>query len=145
MVRLILGWWLVFGGSFWLDWVVRTTFSVESWNESIGLAGFFPWQGVGQWGSFLLLVLILLSFGISSWWLMQRPEPWRTSGFWLQAGWLAGAVANLLDRWRFGAVRDVWLIPGVSLAINLADIIITTAMIGTLLWIWTWERAPRRQ
>lgn len=138
-VPFVLSYLGLFVSVFCMDQVVRSRFSAVQWNESIGLSGLVPWGVVGQWGSGVLFFGIVAAAVWSAWKLWSVVEPWRRYGYWLHALWLAGAVANWLDRVRFGAVRDQIWISGVSLAINLADIAITVAALGTLVWIWTLE------
>jgi lipoprotein signal peptidase len=55
------------------------------------------------------------------WWLM-RPYAERGKLAWLgQSFFFGGALSNLLDRARYGGVRDIWLIPGTQIHNNLAD------------------------
>jgi signal peptidase II len=101
---------------------------VEVWNRGMSF-GLFSDAGA-KW------VLIALAVAISAgviWWL-RAARDWRQG--WALGLVLGGAVGNILDRLRFGAVYDFlyfhlgdWYWP----AFNLADSAIT---IGVILLIW---------
>jgi len=81
------------------------------------IPGVFFWQ-------FLFLGLVLYSwsrdFKIWGWFLV----------------FLGGAL-NIIERWRFGGVRDYWRIPGTSIYNNLNDYLIAAGVIQILLYfIW---------
>lgn len=71
----------------------------------------------------LILTLGILFLAILSRWLFLATQ----EAFWLPFGitlFLAGGVGNLLDRLRFGCVRDAWTLPFTPLTNNLADYLI---------------------
>jgi len=79
----------------------------------------FSWQsGAGETLTFLLTAGFLVLVAFASWQLLQ-PQPKTVAvGYGLLLG---GGFSNLLDRWIFGGVRDIWPVPFLSLTNNLAD------------------------
>ena len=92
--------------------------------------GLFARQGVVVLGiAFLLVALLLIT-------ARTRPAAWRPPVPWAMGLILGGALGNLLDRVRFGAVVDfldfrIWPV------FNVADSGIT---VGAALIVWAWWR-----
>ncbi len=96
--------------------------------------GFFPGGGaLVLAATFAALALVLAYF-------VRHPErPW----LWLPTGLLlGGAVGNLIDRLRDGAVTDFVKVP-LWPAFNVADMAITVGVLA-LLWVLEGPRHPRR-
>ena len=92
--------------------------------------GLFAGQGGMVLGLALLLVAVLVVT------VKSKPSAWPLPVSWAMRLILGGALGNLLDRLRFGAVVDfldfrVWPV------FNLADSAIT---IGAALILWAWWR-----
>ncbi|OGX38142.1 MAG: signal peptidase II [Omnitrophica WOR_2 bacterium RIFCSPHIGHO2_02_FULL_68_15] len=92
--------------------------------------GLFAGQGGMVLGLALLLVAVLVVT------VKSKPSAWPLPVSWAMGLILGGALGNLLDRLRFGAVVDfldfrVWPV------FNLADSAIT---IGAALILWAWWR-----
>jgi len=87
----------------------------------------FSWQsGAGETLTFLLTAGFLLLVAFASWQLLQ-PQPKTVAvGYGLLLG---GGFSNLLDRWLYGGVRDIWPVPFLSLTNNLADWAIFLAVV----------------
>lgn len=79
----------------------------------------FSWQsGAGESLTFLLTAGFLVLVAFASWQLLQ-PQPKTVA---LGYGFLlGGGFSNVLDRWLFGGVRDIWPVPFLPLSNNLAD------------------------
>lgn len=72
---------------------------VEVWNSGVSF-GMFSNLTYGRWIlSVISATITLFLLG----WLLQAPSPWIASALGLMIG---GAVGNLIDRVRFGAVAD---------------------------------------
>lgn len=88
-------------------------------SASFGLS--LPYLGWIQ--LFLLIILGIV------WW--QNKKAW---------GWLLmiiGGGLNLIERWRWGAVRDYWPLPLTSIYNNINDYLIAVGviqLIGCFLW-----------
>ena len=92
--------------------------------------GLFAGQGGMVLGLALLLVAVLVVT------VKSKPSAWPLPVSWAMGLILGGALGNLLDRLRFGAVVDfldfrVWPV------FNLADSCIT---VGAALILWAWWR-----
>ncbi len=96
--------------------------------------GFFPGGGALVLGATLAAVVLLLVY------FVRHPE---RHGLWLATGLLlGGALGNLLDRLRDGAVTDFVKVP-LWPAFNVADMAITVGVLA-LLWVLEGPRpAPR--
>lgn len=87
----------------------------------------------------LVPVLTLLALALVVVWFASAPT---RPGAWIVAGLIVGgALGNLLDRWRHGAVTDFISVPNWP-AFNVADIAIT---IGVIALIVVAERDARRR
>lgn len=69
------------------------------------------------------LTLVLSAFfallvGFVSWQLLSER---RVPVLLAYGALLGGGFSNLVDRWFFGGVRDIWYLPGVALTNNAAD------------------------
>jgi signal peptidase II len=94
--------------------------------------------GALEGGGLVVAVLIGLSLALLvGYFLVNRDMPW----LWLPVGLLlGGALGNLADRAREGAVID-WIDPVAWPAFNLADACIVVGVLGLL---WAVEGRPRR-
>jgi len=96
--------------------------------------GFFPGGGALVLAATAGAVALLLAY------FVRHPgRPW----LWLPTGLLlGGAVGNLVDRLRDGAVTDFVKVP-LWPAFNVADMAITVGVLA-LLWVLEGPRRPRR-
>jgi signal peptidase II len=94
--------------------------------------------GAFQGGGVLVGILIGLSLAVLlAYFFLNRDMPW----LWLPVGLLlGGALGNLADRAREGAVID-FIDPVAWPAFNLAD---TCIVVGVLLLLWVVEGRPKR-
>src|SRR5688572_22501660 len=94
--------------------------------------------GAFEGGGALVGILIGLSLALLvGYFIVHRDMPW----LWLPVGMLlGGALGNLADRAREGAVID-FIDPVAWPAFNLAD---TSIVLGVLLLLWVVEGRPRR-
>jgi signal peptidase II len=94
--------------------------------------------GALEGGGLIVAILIGLSLALLvSYFLVNRDMPW----LWLPVGLLlGGALGNLADRAREGAVID-WIDPVAWPAFNLAD---SCIVIGVLSLLWVVEGRPKR-
>jgi signal peptidase II len=94
--------------------------------------------GAFQGGGLIVAILIALSLTLLiAYFLVHRDMPW----LWLPVGMLlGGALGNLADRAREGAVID-FIDPVAWPAFNIADACI---VIGVLALLWVVEGRPRR-
>lgn len=76
----------------------------------------------------LLLILIAVLGG--RWFWKTRLAWW---GFII---FLAAGASNVVDRWRFGGVRDIWSVPFLRIENNLADWLIFCALLGMMIALW---------
>jgi lipoprotein signal peptidase len=88
---------------------------------------------VGEGSSLLTLLLtaffvLLLTF--VSWQLLSERRVYVVAAY---GALLGGGFSNLLDRWLYSGVRDIWVLPGLSLTNNAADWAIFLAAIF-LIW-----------
>ncbi|MGQ0526515.1 MAG: signal peptidase II [Alphaproteobacteria bacterium] len=73
---------------------------VMVWNKGISF-GLFNHDT--DYGPLILGIMTLLIVGFFTWWLMKKNHPLQSAGIILVIG---GALGNLIDRVRFGAVID---------------------------------------
>lgn len=103
------------------------TFSLTMvWNTGVSFGMFRADDGIGRW------LLVLMSFVISAvfiWWMRTATRRLQTVALGLVVG---GALGNVIDRIRFGAVADFFDFSGLYFpwVFNVADAAIT---IGALL------------
>lgn len=89
-------------------------------------------------GTIVGIVIAVALVGLLVFFATQVRRPWA----WLPVGLLAGgAVGNIVDRVRLGAVTDFLKLPAWP-AFNIADIAITVGVIVLLLVTWRDDRAP---
>ena len=95
--------------------------------------------GALQGGGWILTVLISVSLALLlGYFALHRSQPW----LWLPVGLLlGGALGNLADRAREGAVID-FIDPAAWPAFNVAD---SCIVIGVFLLLYVVERRPRRR
>lgn len=104
-------------------WMLFSWFRLVSvWNTGVS---FGMMQGMEGWFHYGLIAIILLGVGVCLWWVWRTPSIWE-GYFW--AGTLGGALGNIIDRLRWGAVFDfiewsygVYVWP----AFNVADVAIS--------------------
>jgi len=90
----------------------------------------------------LVVVVIAVAMGALLWYFARnaaRPLMWAPTGL-----LLGGAVGNLVDRVRLGAVTDFLKLPNWP-AFNVADIAITVGVVGLLAVVELGDRAERRR
>lgn len=94
--------WLVLRALDPLDPVAVTPFFnlVLVWNRGVTFGMF---REAGAWGPWLLTAAALAIGGFLVYWLRRETRPLARIALWLV---LAGAVGNVIDRVRFGAVVD---------------------------------------
>ena len=97
-------WWVMYG----LDLLNRGLIDVASpylrfvmaWNRGINFGVLASGSDVARWG---LIVLSLIICGGVVWWARRKTSAWFMFGAGLVIG---GALGNVVDRVRFGAVAD---------------------------------------
>jgi signal peptidase II len=100
----------------------RPLFSLTMvWNTGVSFGMFRASDGIGRW------LLVALSFGISGvflWWLRTAARPLQ---MWALGLVIGGALGNVIDRIRFGAVADFFDLSGLYFpwVFNVADAAIT--------------------
>ena len=95
--------------------------------------------GIAAGGQALVVVLITVALVALTAYFATHP---RVPGIWLPTGLLAGgALGNVVDRIRDGAVTDFLKLPAWP-AFNVADVAIT---VGVLLLLFVVERDARRR
>jgi signal peptidase II len=94
--------------------------------------------GALEGGGLIVAILIALSLSLLvGYFALNRDKPW----LWLPVGLLlGGALGNLADRARLGAVVD-FIDPVAWPAFNVAD---SCIVIGVLVLLWVVEGRPRR-
>lgn len=120
--------WLVFLSAFLLDqvsklWAANQGLVVENQGIALGL--------FSQEISSTVIVFASLLFMIGLWRLLRADwglYPVASGLFW------AGAISNWLDRVLLGAVMDWLLLPVLEVKNNLADVAMSLAFIGLLIW-----------
>ncbi len=70
------------------------------WNRGVTFGMF---RGAGEHGPWLLTLAAVAIGAFLAWWLRSETRPVTRAALWLV---LAGAVGNVVDRLRFGAVVD---------------------------------------
>ena len=119
----LLIWLVVLGGGFWVHEFLVMLLGVRVANNGVS----FGW---GTGGSGLVLIVFMAYILI-----FKRDGG---LGYWMM---LVGAGVNLVDRLRFGYVRDYWLLPFTSLYNNINDWFIA---LGTVIFIHSlWKRRLR--
>ena len=107
--------WLVFGGVVLADQLTKSFFwQGETVNRGVAF-GWWP----ADWWWLVGVGLVFLGF----WWLAKESVA--------TAVVLGGGVSNLVDRWRFGGVRD-WFSFGFWPAFNLADLAVCLGVVWFL-------------
>lgn len=104
-----------------------------AWNQGVNFGLFASEAALARWG------LVVLALAISAWvWLWVRREG---AGRWMQlsAGLLVGgALGNVIDRIRWGAVADFLNVTCCGLrnpyAFNVADIAIFAGAVGLVIF-----------
>ncbi|NPD65361.1 signal peptidase II [Lichenicola cladoniae] len=115
---------------------------VMVWNHAVtfGLFG-----GVGAAGRFLFSAVALAVVVMLLFWMRRTPKPWVAAALGAIAG---GAIGNVIDRLRFGAVVDFIHAHLGSLSwnyiFNLADASIVCG-VGVLLIDSLFDRPPKQQ
>ena len=90
----------------------------------------------------LVVLVIAVAMGALLWYFSRhaaRPLMWLPTGL-----LVGGAVGNLVDRVRLGAVTDFLKLPSWP-AFNIADMAITVGVVGLLVVVERNERADRRR
>ena len=90
----------------------------------------------------LVVVVITVALGGLGWYFARhagRPLMWLPTGL-----LVGGAVGNLVDRIRLGAVTDFLKLPSWP-AFNVADMAITVGVVGLLAVVELGDRAERRR
>jgi signal peptidase II len=90
----------------------------------------------------LVVVVIAVALAALLWYFARnagRPLMWLPTGL-----LLGGAVGNLVDRVRLGAVTDFLKLPSWP-AFNVADMAITVGVVGLLVVVELGDRAERRR
>lgn len=95
-------------------------------NSGASLGLNFPAMGLIQ-----IILLIILGF---YWW--QKKNAW---GFLLI---ILGGGLNLIERLKFGGVRDYWQIPLTSIYNNINDYLIAVGAIQ-LIWYFLWKKRQK--
>lgn len=78
----------------------------------------FSWWSGAEALTLLLTVFFLLLTAFVSWQLLTEKRWTQVIAY---GALLGGGFSNLLDRWLFAGVRDIWTVPFFSLSNNLAD------------------------
>ena len=126
---------------FLLDRLVKNLFLVNPEFQRDFIIGFlglrletnsgiaFGWLAGNQWwlAGLIILVLIILLYATRFLWQSDQVLPRLGLGL-----IVAGAISNLVDRWRYGFVIDYIDVPFFTV-FNLADIMIT---LGVVLLFW---------
>jgi len=106
---------------------------VMVWNRGISYGLFSQDGDAGRW---FLIALGLAGTALFSWWMWRSERLLPALALGLIAG---GALANVIDRIRFGAVADFFLFHAGSFewyVFNLADVWIVAGVIGmALAWL----------
>ena len=113
------------------------------WNQGVTF-GFL--QGLGQWTHLILASVALIVVGLLGFWLRQAANAFTACAIGVIAG---GAVGNVIDRIRYGAVVDFihthvgdwnWYV------FNVADAAIVCGVIGLIVenWINRGSKEPER-
>lgn len=103
---------------------------VLAWNKGISF-GMFGQSG--DHGPTILIVLTLIISAVLAVWLMRAETRWTAAGLGLIVG---GAIGNVIDRFRFGAVTDFLDVHVLGYhwpAFNVAD---SAIVIGAVALIW---------
>ena len=82
-------------------------------------------SGLGGLLESALILLLIVGIGVT--WHCLRVPHWSQGAFW------GAAISNMIDRFWFGGVRDVWYIPGTTVKNNLADWLIAAIAVY---WMW---------
>jgi len=89
----------------------------------------------------LVIVVITVALGALAWYFARNAS---RPGLWLPTGLLlGGAVGNLVDRIRLGAVTDFLKLPNWP-AFNVADMAITVGVVALLVVVELGDRRERR-
>jgi signal peptidase II len=98
------------------------------WNTGVSFGMFKASDGIGRW---LLVAMSFVISGVFIWWLRTASRRLQAVALGLVVG---GALGNVIDRIRFGAVADFFDFSGVwfPYVFNVADAAIT---VGALLLI----------
>ena len=94
---------------------------------------------LGGGGTLVVVVTIAALAFVLGWFARDPLRPWLWSAVGLIAG---GAVGNLADRVRYGAVTD-FIDPPLWPAFNVADVAITVGAVALVLIALAPDRAPR--
>lgn len=100
----------------------RPVFSLTMvWNTGVSFGMFRASDGLGRW---LLVAMSFVISGVFMWWLRTATRPLQTWALGLVIG---GALGNVVDRIRFGAVVDFFDFSGLYFpwVFNVADAAIT--------------------
>ena len=89
----------------------------------------------GRW-VFVALTVVFFAFVV---WLVAKKHVTKKPELWCIAAITGGAIGNLIDRIRTGAVVDMISIPWFS-TFNVADLFITFGAILLVLYILIWDK-----
>ncbi len=103
-------------------------------TKNEGIAFSVPLRGAFLWALLLCAIFFLAVFYMQSY---RRGHMLHMMSI---VGIIAGGASNSIDRFRFGAVIDIFALPG-GLLFNIADISI---FIGILFLIWPNKFSPHR-
>jgi len=104
-----------------------------AWNRGINFGLFAHSADLVRW------LLIALALVISVWiWVWVRRQPHRPVVLWSAGLLIGGAIGNVIDRIRYGAVADFlnMSVPGLDnpYSFNLADVAIFAGALGLVLF-----------
>jgi signal peptidase II len=104
-----------------------------AWNRGINFGLFAHSADLVRW------LLIGLALVISVWiWFWVRRQPHRPVVLWSAGLLIGGAIGNVIDRIRYGAVADFlnMSVPGIDnpYSFNLADVAIFAGALGLVLF-----------
>lgn len=107
--------------------VVTLLFSIEQWSkehfsQNVVMNPGIAFSFLSSVPNDLLIVFLAVLLGVL-WYFVFRPHVSSRPElyYWGQCFFFAGAISNLVDRARLGAVRDIWIIPGTNIHNNLGD------------------------
>lgn len=105
---------------------------VMGWNEGINFGLFSGGPGAARW------VLIALALAICAWVIRFARADGQRRVLWAAGALVGGALGNVVDRLRFGAVADFLNMSccGINnpFAFNLADVAVFAGAAGLVLW-----------
>jgi lipoprotein signal peptidase len=97
---------------------------IINYNASLGLT----FLGM-EWVQLLLLIILGVIW-------------WRDKKAWGLLLMITGGGLNLIERYRFGGVRDYWQIPLTSIYNNINDYLIALGVIQ-LIWYLIWKKRQK--